>query len=271
MRLFRTGSKACLLGSALLFSGTAISNAKDVHKAHSLQESSQHHASTTHTAQHIHHSAGAHHAAVRHVAAKSRAGRHASNHRWGISCVPYARQVSGIAVVGNAWQWWEKAAGEYARGHRPEPGSVLNFRSNGRMPLGHVAVVNRIINPREIIIDQANWPIPGMRGGVSHNVAVVDVSEANNWSAVRVELGHNGKFGSVYPTYGFIYNRPDPGIVTAAVTRPAPQPVINPVPSDLRPAAEQPWQTFEEVAETPASKPKRIELKVSPSAARVDR
>ena len=55
-----------------------------------------------------------------------------------------------------------------------------------------------------------------MRGGVSHGVAVVDVSEANNWSAVRVQLGHGGDFGSVYPTYGFIYNRPDSLTTSAA-------------------------------------------------------
>ncbi|HET6605912.1 MAG TPA: CHAP domain-containing protein [Rhodopila sp.] len=187
---------------------------------------------------------------------KGRLARHAvytHGGRWGISCVPYARQVSGITVAGNAWEWWDNAAGEYARGDRPEPGSVLNFRSNSRMPLGHVAVVTRVVNPREIIVEQANWPSAGMRGGVSHDVAIVDVSEANNWSAVRVELGHGGDFGSVYPTYGFIYNRPDKGVVTASIARPAPQPDINPVPSDLRPAAERPWHTYEEVAESPAT------------------
>ena len=133
------------------------------------------------------------------------------------------------------------------------------------MHLGHVAVVTRVVNAREVIVDQANWPSGGGRGGgVSHNVAVVDVSEANNWSAVRVELGRGGTFGSVYPTYGFIYNRPDTGVVMASVARPAPQPDINPVPSDLRPAAERPWRTIEEVAEAPATSPHRgIDLSIS--------
>src|SRR4051794_18134409 len=45
--------------------------------------------------------------------------------RGGISCVPFARNDSGIQVTGNAWQWWEKAEGSYARGSVPEPGSVL--------------------------------------------------------------------------------------------------------------------------------------------------
>ena len=62
----------------------------------------------------------------------------------GISCVPFARNDSGISVSGNAWQWWGNAAGVYARGNVPEPGSVLTFRANGRMRLGHVAVVSRV-------------------------------------------------------------------------------------------------------------------------------
>ena len=177
----------------------------------------------------------------------------------GISCVPYARAVSGIKVAGNAWQWWTNAQGLYARGDRPEAGSVLNFRPNGRMELGHVAVVKRVVNAREVIVDHSNW---ANGGRVTHNVAVVDVSEANNWSAVRVELGRSGEFGSIYPTYGFIYNRPDTGMVLSSIARPAPQPEINPVPSDLRPAAEQPWRiVVEEVAEAPGGQPRRIETK----------
>jgi surface antigen len=183
----------------------------------------------------------------------------------GISCVPYARQVSGIEVTGNAWQWWENASGLYARGDRPEIGSVLNFRSNGRMHLGHVAVVRRIINAREVTVDQANWPSGGRVGAVSHDVAIVDVSEANNWSAVRVELDRDRSFGSVYPTYGFIYNRPDTGVVLASVARPVPQPDINPVPSDLRPKAERPWHTVEEVAESPATPSRGFSARVSPA------
>ena len=72
---------------------------------------------------------------------------------------------------------------------------------------------------REVEIDHANWWGPGMHGGVAHNVPVVDVSEANDWSAVRVGLGRSGDFGSVYPTYGFIYDRPDNGVQVAAAGR----------------------------------------------------
>jgi hypothetical protein len=56
----------------------------------------------------------------------------------------------------------------------------------------------------------------------------------------------------VYPTYGFIYDRPDTGVLVAATGTPAPQPELNPVPSDLRPRTERGWQTYEEVAQAPA-------------------
>jgi hypothetical protein len=40
-------------------------------------------------------------------------------------------------------------------------------------------------------------------------VTVVDVSDRNNWTSVRVQVGHTAQnFGRTYPTHGFIYNRP---------------------------------------------------------------
>ena len=133
-------------------------------------------------------------------------------------CVPFARDVSGINIMGNAKDWWWNAAGHYARGHRPEPGAVLAFQGIGRMPLGHVAVVMSIVNSREILIEQANWAGPGSNhSGISRNIAVIDVSRNNDWTAVRVGLGprYPGQFGSVYPTFGFIYDRPDNGVILA--------------------------------------------------------
>ncbi|MBO6037890.1 MAG: CHAP domain-containing protein [Acetobacter sp.] len=119
-----------------------------------------------------------------------------------IQCVAYAKHVSGIMLRGNARDWWYNAAGIYDRGHVPEPGSILNFRGTRRMPLGHVAVVRNVIDSRTITVDQSHWA----QAGVSHNVNVVDVSLNNDWSAVRVSLNHHSKtYGSVYPTYGFIY------------------------------------------------------------------
>jgi hypothetical protein len=171
-------------------------------------------------------------------------------------------------VAGNAWQWWDNAAGRYARGSQPEPGSVLSFSANGRMRLGHVAVVARVVNAREIEVDQANWWGPGMRGGVSRGMPVVDVSENNDWTAVRVGLGRSGEFGSVYPTNGFIYDRPDNGQMVAAVSAPAPKPALNPAPADLRPWAQRAdySQGFDEVAEAPAPRAHdRLRAALTPS------
>lgn len=128
-----------------------------------------------------------------------------------LECVPYARRVSGIDLKGDAYTWWNEAPGLYQRGQAPSPGAVLNFRANGRMPLGHVAVVQEVVNSREVLITQANWGGPGfVRGGVSSDISVVDVSPRNDWTAVRVALGHSATYGSVYPTYGFIYSHGTP-------------------------------------------------------------
>jgi hypothetical protein len=280
MRALATGTKAWLLSSALLLSYSLLTG-----NAQAAQDSRAGDAATRHSATFGGYPISARPISTRPISTRMtlasgarlshavhlsyrmhRAGTRFVAHSYGISCVPYARQVSGIMVAGNAWQWWDNAEGLYARGDRPEAGSVLNFRSNGRMRLGHVAVVTRVVNEREVIVDQANWPNGG-GGGISHDVTVVDVSEANNWSAVRVELGRGGEFGSVYPTYGFIYNRPDTGLVTASFNRPAPQPAINRVPSDLRPVAERPWHTVEEVAEAPAVSPHRIDLSIPSTVA----
>ncbi len=164
-----------------------------------------------------------------------------------LQCVPFARENTGIELAGNAVNWWENAAGVYERGARPEVGSILNFRATGRMHMGHVAVVSNVVNARNVQIDHANW---SGRGVVTRNVTVVDVSPANDWTAVRVALG-NGDFGSVYPTFGFIYDRPDKGMMVAnagvragtpaAAAAPAPIVIAMPrasmAPLDLRPAA----------------------------------
>jgi hypothetical protein len=266
MRAFGTGPKVWLLSSAFLFSGPLIVCAG----AQANPSGEGDHGALKPTVSHRARAIVAHVAAGAEEGAQTVhfAGKRGATWSYGISCVPFARQVSGIEVAGNAWQWWNNAQGLYARGNLPEAGSVLDFRANGRMRLGHVAVVTRVINPREVIIDHANWPSGGARGAVSRNVAVVDVSEANNWSAVRVELDRDGKFGSVYPTYGFIYKRPDPGVMIAGVAPPAPQAVINPVPADLRPAAERPWRTTEEVAESPAVQRSRIDSNAVSAATR---
>jgi len=141
---------------------------------------------------------------------------YASAHYWhsGIQCVPYAREVSHIDLSGNAFLWWAEASGRYARGNVPQEGAVLNFRAIGRMPLGHVAVVTSVIDPRTILVTQANW----IRGSITNDVTMQDVSANNDWSEVEVELGDSSTWGAPYPTYGFIYNKPDNGLAPATGT-----------------------------------------------------
>ena len=129
---------------------------------------------------------------------------------FGLSCVPFARMATGMNISGNGGRWWHNAAGSYARGQQPERGSVLSFPGSGGMRSGHVAVVSRVVNSRTIQIDHANWGGPGLRRGqVLRGAVVVDVSDRNDWTAVRHQVGFDSTtFGRTYPTHGFIYNRP---------------------------------------------------------------
>ncbi len=81
-----------------------------------------------------------------------------------LTCVPYARMVSGIDLRGNARDWWAAAAGRYHRSQVPEVGAVLVFPASGSMRAGHVAVVEQVLGPRHILIHHANWEGPGIRG-----------------------------------------------------------------------------------------------------------
>lgn len=118
-------------------------------------------------------------------------------------CAPYARTISGIAIHGNADTWWSQAAGHYDRGSAPKVGAVLAFAATGRMRLGHVAMVSRIVGDREVLLTHANW---SRRGAIETDVRAVDVSPAGDWSVVKVWFAANGDLGtSAYPTRGFIY------------------------------------------------------------------
>ena len=137
-----------------------------------------------------------------------------------LQCVPFARAMSGIQLFGDAWTWWEKAAGKYAQGFTPKAGAVLVFRPNGVMNKGHVAVVSHVLTDRVIQVSHANWSIiEGARGQIENDVTVVDVSPAGDWSQVKVwydpirDLGH-----TVYPTYGFIYQSTQSAAQSAART-----------------------------------------------------
>ena len=125
-----------------------------------------------------------------------------------LQCVPYAREVSGIDIYGDAHTWWEQAAGRFERGHTPRVGAVMAFVPHANMRLGHVAAVSRVIDSRTVLLDHANWsPIDGRRGQIERGVKAVDVSPANDWSAVRVwyhPLQGLGK--TAWPVQGFIYS-----------------------------------------------------------------
>ncbi|HZF46973.1 MAG TPA: CHAP domain-containing protein [Sphingomonadaceae bacterium] len=125
-----------------------------------------------------------------------------------LQCVPYARRVSGVQLYGDAWTWWDQADGRYRRGSRPKVGAVMAFQPHGNMTLGHVAAVSRIVDKRTVLLRHANWsPINGRRGQIEDDVSAVDVSENNDWSAVRVWFGPIQSLGSTaWPVSGFIYN-----------------------------------------------------------------
>ena len=140
-----------------------------------------------------------------------------------LQCVPYARQVTGIQIRGDAWTWWDQAQGRYARGFRPRVGAVMALRPHGNSHLGHVAAVSRIVDERTILIRHANWsPINGRRGQIEDNVKVIDVSPENDWSEVRVWYAPIQAIGgSVWPVQGFIYpNKPPKSKMHAAAEAP---------------------------------------------------
>ncbi len=77
----------------------------------------------------------------------------------------------------------------------------MAFAASKAMPMGHVAVVSKVVSDREILIDQANWE----RNRITQDTLVVDVSEKGDWSRVRV-ANASGTLGRTNPVNGFIYN-----------------------------------------------------------------
>lgn len=149
-------------------------------------------------------------------------------------CVAYALALSDIEVRGNAWAWWDNAAGRYERGHRPAVGSVLVFRRTPAMRLGHVSVVSAVVDRRTILVDHS-WTGDRLYRGVR----VIDTSPDNDWSSVRVWNPRYNVLGRTdYPIYGFIYSPSwrggsRPAIAVAAAPMPEPQRLR---PEPVRPA-----------------------------------
>ncbi len=125
----------------------------------------------------------------------------------GLQCVPYARALTGVEIRGDAHTWWGQAKGRYKRGSHPKVGAVISFKPHGSSRLGHIGAVRKIIDRRTILINHANWSrINGRRGHVEENVKVVDASEKNDWSRVRVWYTPNNALGGTSrPLNGFIY------------------------------------------------------------------
>lgn len=123
-----------------------------------------------------------------------------------IQCVPYAREVSGIQIYGDAHTWWDKASPNYARGESPRPGAVLVLARTRQMPSGHVAVVKRVISDREIDVTHSNWGGDRRsRRMIYDSMRAEDVSAKNDWSKVRFWYYDTQKFGAPYKARGFIY------------------------------------------------------------------
>jgi surface antigen len=120
----------------------------------------------------------------------------------GLECVPYAREHSTVNIHGDAYTWWDKAAGHYARGSSPLIGAVMVMVNYAGKHRAHVAVVARMVSPREIRINHANWLNDG---AIYTNDPVVDVSDDNDWSKVKVWNIRSGSWGTrVYNVKGFI-------------------------------------------------------------------
>jgi hypothetical protein len=119
-----------------------------------------------------------------------------------LQCVPYARAHSAVKIYGDAYTWWDQAAGKYPRGQAPAPGAVMVLHDYAGADHGHVAVVRTLVGSREIRVDHANWLDDG---SIYVNDPVMDVSDAGDWSAVRVfNIKTGGWGGKVYPVQGFI-------------------------------------------------------------------
>lgn len=127
-----------------------------------------------------------------------------TNRRANLQCVPFARRESGVEIFGNANTWWRQAAGRYETAEAPSESAVMVLRGYATDRRGHVAVVKEIVSPRLIIVDHANW----LNGGeITRDVPIMDVSEAGDWSEVRVWHVPGRHWGArTYRVQGFILN-----------------------------------------------------------------
>ncbi len=116
-------------------------------------------------------------------------------------CVPFARTLSGIELRGNAETWFAVPRASTTAGQSPRWArswcSAARASCHGACGGG---VADRV--GREILIDHANWK----RNQISLKMSVIDISDANDWSLVKVAYDP-GQFGRPYPISGFVYPR----------------------------------------------------------------
>jgi hypothetical protein len=127
-----------------------------------------------------------------------------------LECVPYARERSGVAIHGDAYTWWDRAAGRFERSATPKQGAVMVLFGYAGPYRAHVAVVRELVNAREIKVDHANWLDDGQ---IHLDDPVQDVSADNKWSQVRIWNIRAGAWGSrTYTVQGFIGPGPSEGV-----------------------------------------------------------
>ncbi len=127
-----------------------------------------------------------------------------TNNRARLQCVPFARRESGVEIYGNANTWWRQAAGRYETAQEPSESAVMVLEGYANANRGHVAVVREVVSPRLVIVDHANW----LNGGeITRDVPIMDVSEAGDWSEVKVwHVPGRHWGGRTYNVQGFILN-----------------------------------------------------------------
>jgi surface antigen len=143
------------------------------------------------------------------------AGRLASPSAYGqyhlspTQCVPYAREKSDIQIYGDAHTWWQQASSRgYQRGQKPQKGAILALSKSSKLSYGHLAVVRKINNTREITVTHSNWGDgPVSRRMTYKSMRVADISPNNDWTSVKFWNPEIDAYGLPYPSHGFIYAR----------------------------------------------------------------
>ena len=96
--------------------------------------------------------------------------------------MPYAREHSAIKIFGDAYTWWDKAAGKLCA-RRGAGKRIAVMVLNGlcrRGPRPCRGGADAWSASREIRVDHANWLDDG---SIYVNDPVEDVSAANDWSS----------------------------------------------------------------------------------------